>query len=93
MYPLRAFLDAQALQVNQHTVVWQSTARTGLYPLVLQGVVSEEDHQLLGDFLLTEIRNKTTVTYPSLSELLLQLQVRQPTTTGIHIKLLHSSIT
>ena len=30
---------------------------------------------MLGDFLLKEIRNQSTVTYPTLSELLLQLQV------------------
>lgn len=45
----------------------------------MQDVVSDEGFQSLGDFLLLEIRARKTVKYPSLTGLLLQLQVKQST--------------
>lgn len=75
---LRAFLDSEVLQVR--TACSANRASSHQQYLVhlkpVQGLVtSDENYQKLGDFLLQEIRAKSSIKYPSLSELLTKLQV------------------
>ena len=75
---LRAFLDSEVLQVRTACSAHQALSHKR-YPVHLkpvQGLVtSDENYQKLGDFLLQEIRAKSSIKYPSLSGLLTKLQV------------------
>lgn len=75
---LRAFLDSEVLQVRTACSAHQASSHecylVHLEPV--QGLVtSDENYQKLGDFLLQEIRAKSSIKYPSLSEIFTKLQV------------------
>ena len=75
---LRAFLDSEVLQVRTACSAHQASSHECylLHLEPVQGLVtSDENYQKLGDFLLQEIRAKSSIKYPSLSELLTKLQV------------------
>lgn len=76
---LRAFLDSDALEVCRTGCKHDVPAAASDHGQSMQDVVSDEGFQSLGDFLLLEIRARSTVKYPSLTELLLQLQVKHST--------------
>ncbi|DBA68299.1 TPA: hypothetical protein ACH3X2_013621 [Trebouxia sp. C0005] len=65
--------------IKPHHVSLCVLLRAFLDSEVLQGLVtSDENYQKLGDFLLQEIRAKSSIKYPSLSELLTKLQDALP---------------